>query len=477
MARTRRPVSPAHRGVSPARRALRLGLVGGITLLASLLVLGMCGTGGDGADGAHGDHDAGPGKARAANASPSGPPAPRLTVPAAFEPGPRWEVPVAAAAYAVSPATGRVAYLEPAPGTGSRLRALDAATGRAVWSGPPLPSPGPGGSGVPRLLSVSQGGRDYLVVWSFGRSATAAGDTVPGADALAARGVSAVSLDIHDAVDGTLRRVEVPWPTAPVVSGTGPGILIADGRTRNAVVDPATGRVTRVPERAFGAPRGCTGCRRLTEVRGLTARGLLLSGESGFWVRGGWESRRAAPAGADPASGVPTSVVSGRLVAKWRPARGRADARTHEIWAVHDTASGRPLAAARCVRPAIEPGEHPRAALSPDGAFVVAGHLAFDLKRRKGHCLQRLDGGAAPLTLTTVTGAGTAYGATSARGAADALAGGGTPVELDLTRPAPRPLALPEPHIRIPSAEVADVALFVWTDARDRHHLVGHARR
>lgn len=446
------------------QRVARLALTAGATVLAALLLLTMCGTAGDdGEDGASGSTP------RAATGT-AAPPLTRLAVPGGYQPRPRWELPDASLGYAITPASGRIAQLERVGPGRFRLRAFDIDSGRPVWTGRPWHPPasadrrsGPGAA-VPRLLSVAKDGREYLVVWSFG---TAGGD-----DVLTATETFVV-LDVYDAETGGRQRTELPWPTPPTVSGTGPGILVGDGRTRNAVVDPATGEVTRVPETALAHPKGCAGCRRLTEVRGVTAKGLLLSGETGFWVRGGWYSGNTAPAGTDRASGVPTAVAPGRLLAKWRPAKGRKDAPTHEVWAVHDTASGKPLVQTRCQKPAIEPGEHPRAVLSPGGGHLVAGNLVFDLQRRKGRCVEPA-GDSRPLTLTSVTDTGTAYGAIGARNAPDALAGGGVPVELGPGSATPRPLG---PTVRLPGAEAAGVGVFGWTDTKDRLRLLGHPRR
>ncbi|MFE5854139.1 hypothetical protein ACFQ61_13110 [Streptomyces sp. NPDC056500] len=447
------------------RRIMRMALAAGAGGTALLLVLTMCGS----------DTDSSAADAPSRPTTKSSPaPAARLAVPPAYATGQRWEIPDASPEQALARASGLLAHLERLPKGRFRMRTLDVSTGQPGWSGHPWQPPtaidssvsdAPGGAAAgrfPRLLSVAREGREFFVAWSFGRTS---GDQLT-SDTF-------VVLDVYDALSGARRRVELPWSGAPTVSGSGPGILITDGRTRNAVVDPLSGETARVPENALAYPKGCTGCRRLTEVRAVTDKGLLLSGESGFWVKGGWYSRNVAPSGTDPASGTPTSVAPGLLLAKWRPAKKRKDARTHEIWAVHDTATGKAIAQTRCHKPAIEPGEFPRAVVSPKGGYLVAGHLAFDLERRKAHCFEQSDG-SRQLLLATVGDTGTAYGATSARSAADALAGGGVPVQLEVPRPVPQPLA---PQVRIPQFEVAGVGVFSWTDSKDRLHLLGHPRR
>ncbi|MGI5354917.1 hypothetical protein ACQI4E_06300 [Streptomyces sp. CA-252508] len=427
--------------------------VAGATVLALLVLLAGCGTGGG---------RTAPPEGAARSTAGSTAPVTRLTVPDAYDTAHGWEVTGLSPDFVTAGGSGPIAYLERVDGTRHRLHTLDPRTGRHGWAGPawrPLGDP----AARPGLLALTAGDRRYFVAWSWGRT---------GDDPLT-RTDSFVSLDVYDAAAGTRRRVEVPWADVPHVTGTGPGVLISDGRARSAVVDPHTGAVSSVPPERLGHPKGCADCRRLTAVRGVTPEGLLVSGARGFWVPGAWAGRDRAPAGTDPASGVPTALAPGHVLARWQGRKGAPRAATHHVWAVHDVRTGRPLVTAECRRPAIEPGEHPQAVVSPGGRYLVAGSLAFDLDARTGRCFEEPDG-TMPLTLTTVTDTGTAYGASGARGAADALAGGGSPVAVDLATGVPG--ALP-PNVRLPVAEVAGVGLFRWTDARDRVHLTGHPRR
>ncbi|MFF8843865.1 hypothetical protein ACF08N_14270 [Streptomyces sp. NPDC015127] len=453
------------------QRVVRLALVAGVAVLALLLLLSMCGGGTDkGGDEDGGRDDGSAGGRPSASARTETPNRP--TLPAAYDTGRGWEVSSLSREYAVARDLGVVAYLEELGNGRYRLRTLDAATGERGWAGPAW-SPRGSVGGPPRLLAVTKDGLDYFVAWSFGKP-----DPEPGTGAAVDTGAAgrttgpaapetAVVLDMYAARDGSRRRAEVPWPAAPSVSGTGPGVLITDGGTANAVVDPVTGAVSAVEQDDLRPPKGCAGCRRLTEVRGVTDKGLLISGDPGFWVRGGWASRNVAPAGAERDSGVPTSVVDGYVLARWRVARGGKDAATHDIWAVHESRTGRALVSVRCHKPEIEPGTYPKAVRSPAGGHLVAGNLAFDLTLGKGRCHERADGTIA-LTLTTVTDAGVAYGTTGA------VAGTGTPLALDLAAAGPEPLP---PHVHVPDTEISDVGLFTWTDARDRHHLLGSPRR
>ncbi|MFE3516012.1 hypothetical protein [Streptomyces sp. NPDC059166] len=432
------------------QRIVRLALVGGVVVLALVLLLATCGGGGSR------DGDRPP---RPAGKSTSGP-ATELNVPPEYAGGRGWEVVAAGPGYALSHPTGRLAYLVKAPGDRYRLRTLDAETGRAGWSGEAWRPQDP--RRLPGLLTVVKDDQEFFVTWSFGK----AGDGLTPSETF-------VSLDVYDVTDGDRRRVEVPWSGVPSVTATGPDVLISDSRANSVLVDPVGGEVSRIPASSVGFPKGCKACRQLTEVRGQTPKGLLLSGVREFWVRGGWFSRNAAPKGADPASGVPTSVAPGLVLAKWRPAKGTERAGTHQLWAVHDAATGRPVVSVECHTPAMEPGTYPQAVLAPAGRYLVAGNLAFDLEERKGFCFEEEDG-SAQLTLASVTDGGSAYGSTNARDADEALRGeGGGPVVMSFTAWDVEAL---DPNTRLPEAEISGTGVFRWTDRKDRPHLLGRPR-
>ncbi|MER5632111.1 hypothetical protein [Streptomyces nitrosporeus] len=436
------------------QKIVRLALVGGVVFLALLLLLATCG--GGGGDGA--GRDGKGGESRKPVKESAGP-VTRLTVPPAYTADRGWEVVDAGPGYAVSHPTGVLAYLVRAPGQRYRLRTLDIPTGRAGWSGEAWRPPDP--ARFPKLLTLAKADRQFFVTWSYGR----VGDDLAPSRTL-------VSLDVYDAADGERLRAEVPWTGVPVVTASGPDILITDGRTTGALVDPLTGDVTGIPAAKPSYPEGCSACGQLTEVRGQTEKGLLFSGAREFWVRGGWFSRKVAPKGADPRSGVPTSVGPGRILVRWQLGKKAERAATHELWAVHDAASGKPVASVECHRPAIEPGSHPQAVFSPSGRYAVAGNLAFDLEAEEGFCFET-EGGAARVTLASVTDDGTAYGAADARDAADALEGGGTPVEMSFVSGDVEPLP---PNVRLPEMETSGTGVFTWTDRKDRLHLLGYPR-
>ncbi|MEU1434881.1 hypothetical protein ABZ438_12370 [Streptomyces sp. NPDC005786] len=432
------------------QRVVRLALVGGLLVLALLLLLATCGGGGE-------EDDAGPKEPVRKSTAP----ATQLTVPTAYTTRRGWELVDTSPDYALSRTTGRLAHLVRTGEGEYRLRTIDTETGRAGWSGDPWRPPA--AAHFPRLLTVTADGQEYFVTWSYGK----VGENAPApADRI-------VSLDVYAVEDGGRQRVEVPWPSAPTVTATGPGIVIGDGGATSVVVDPATGRIARVSAKELKYPAGCASCEQLTEVRGLTSKGLLVSGAREFWVQGGWFSRDVAPGGADRQSGVPTSVAPGLVLAKWQLAKGAKLAATHELWTVHDTETGRALASVRCHKPAIAPGQYPQAVVSPSGGYLVAGNLAFDLEAGKGFCFEDAEG-SRTLVLASVTDGGTAYGATNVRNAADALAGGGFPLETDLSTGTTEMLS---PNARMPGAVSAEgIGLFRWTDEKDRLHLIGYPR-
>ncbi|MFD7493503.1 hypothetical protein ACFV8T_13950 [Streptomyces sp. NPDC059832] len=431
------------------QKIVRLALVGGVIVLAMLLLLATCGSGEKSADKPE----------KQARKSPTT--VTQLTVPSAYATEHGWELIGTSPDYAISRTTGRLAYLVRESETKYQLRTIDSKTGEDGWHGESWRPPSP--HQFPRLLPVTVDDHEYFVTWAYGKvgeNALTPADTI-------------VSLDVYDVEDGSRRRVEVPWNSVPTVSTTGPGILISDGRTNSAVVDPVTGQVSNVTAAALKYPKDCKTCKQLTEVRGLTQKGLLVSGSKEFWVQGGWFSRNVAPKGTDKLSGIPTSVIPGLILAKWQLAKGAKRATTHDMWAVQDAETGKTLASVECSKPAIKPGQYPQLVSAPSGSYLVAGPLAFDLATKRGFCFEGADG-TKPLTLASVNDEGTAYGAASARNAADVLAGGGAPVAVAVRSGSTG--ALPS-NVRVPGMETADgVGLFRWTDEKDRPHLIGYPR-
>ncbi|MFJ5891915.1 hypothetical protein [Streptomyces californicus] len=435
------------------QKIVRLTLVGGVVFLALLLLLATCG----------GDPDRGDGKGAAKGtakpAMPSAGPVTRLTVPPQYATGRGWEIIGSSPDVAVSHATGLLAYLERSEGNRYRLRTVEAATGELGWRGKSWQQPDP--LHYPKLATVTKGDRQYFLTWSYGK----VGDGLSPSSTF-------IALDLYDVTNGNRQRVEVPWSGAPDVHTDGPDIVISDAKANSTLVDPVTGEVSELASDRLKYPKGCTACKQLTEVHGQTAEGLLVGGAREFWVRGGWFSRNVAPKGTDRASGVVTSTAPGQVLAKWSPAKKTKRAATHELWAVHDAATGEVLASVECHRPAIQPGRYPQAVLSPSGAYLVAGNLAFDLEAKQGRCFEDEDG-AAHLSLATVTDDGIAYGAENARDASEALSGGGIPVTMDFATWSTERLSR---DVRLPDTETTGVGVFRWTDRQDRDRLIGYPR-
>ncbi|MHC0432218.1 hypothetical protein ACX6XY_18820 [Streptomyces sp. O3] len=445
-----------------------MALVAGVVVLALLLGLAAFTDGGT-ADPGGGRGDGSAGGGSAASTPSSRAPATRLDVPAAYDTRRGWEISGVSRDYALADGANRIAYIERVDRRRFRLTAVAARTGEPLWSSDPWQPLGDDGSRLPRLLAVSKDRRQYFATWSYGTASDR--DPLSTADKV-------LSLDMYDAADGSLRRVELPWPTAPGVSGAGPGVLVGTGGTHAVVVDPRTGETARFERVDLKDPKDCAKCRELTEIRGLTSTGPLVSGDGEFWVPGAWHGRRTAPEGTAPGSGTPTSVTADHVLAKWSKKREGPDdsgAAERDVWALHDAVNGKALITVECRRPALKPGRYPELTRSPTGRYLVAGNLAFDLWKRTGRCFEEdgENGGARSLTLATVTDAGVAYGATGARGAADALSGGGTPVEVRLDTAELRALA---PGLRLPAHDQGGVGIFRWTDGKDVVHLIGYER-
>ncbi|MFF2650095.1 hypothetical protein [Streptomyces sp. NPDC058045] len=396
-----------------------------------------------------------------------GSPVSRFAAPAGYDNGRGWDLSPVGDQYTLAREAGVLAFLTPADDGRFTVHAAALDDGRARWTSPPF-TPLTGDDSAPRLFTVTTGARQFFVTWTYGtvQKGSSVNDTE-----------RVVSLDVYEALHGTRRHLDVPWPQAPDVTGSGPGILIGRGSADTAVVDPTDGSVTRTSAKELKYPGGCADCRKQTEVRGLANKGLLVRGDHGFWLRGGWYSRGHAPKGTRAESGVPTSVTGDRVLAKWarQPAskqwreKSGGAAEPMETWAVHDAATGKVLATTDCRKPAIEPGQYPELVTSPSGRYLVSGYVAFDLKTHRGHCF---DGGSGqPLTLVSVADDGTAYAATGVRDPDDALGGRGRPVQVSLENAEATPLA---PATHVPFADIRGQGLFDYSDNKDVRHLVAY---
>lgn len=105
---------------------------------------------------------------------------------------------------------------------------------------------------------------------------------------------------------------------------------------------------------------------------------------------------------------------SGHVVAAWNSYLGDespADIEEFRVWAVHNAATGAVEATVRCgeqVWRSID-GEDRPTSLSPNGRYLTAGFVAFDLEQGTGHCLLGKEG-QKDVQAVSVDDDGTVYG-------------------------------------------------------------------
>ncbi|MYS17647.1 hypothetical protein GTW73_27395 [Streptomyces sp. SID4982] len=294
------------------------------------------------------------------------------------------------------------------------------------------------------MTVVKQDGREYLVTYAEG---------IRGKDALH-DGSSVVALAVYAAAGhGTavkpLRRIELPVEDDPAVrvSAAGDRLLVGLGQgmypESSLVVDVVTGRST-----AYGSPdellspcadADCSGGR----VIAATAGGPLVGVEyGGFGLAGHWFSDSVRPGGTErtgdlsPFNGLAYGAVAGHVLAGWETPDKRDGTAAAPVWSVHDLATGRLEASMTCdygLNNGVSAGNDGASreydlVSSPDGHYLAAGPVAFDLRRGRGVCLAR-SGDRKPVTVGAIRDDGTAYGAVQ-QDAAD----GATPVQVDLTK-------------------------------------------
>ncbi|MFK4107228.1 hypothetical protein [Streptomyces sp. NPDC002176] len=418
---------------------MRVRTVAGALVLAAVGLTG-CGGQGDGADKGDGG-------------SPSAKSLARLSLPAAYDAGAGWDTTISGVPKRVTgmplvavPGAGEIASIHGAPnGWTTLVRAAD--TGRITWTSAPWQTPLPGDTGTPRtpgVTVVEQDGREYLVTYAEG---------IRGKDALH-DGSSAVALAVY-AADGhgtavkPLRRIELPVADDPVVRVTASGdrllVGLGDGMypERSLAVDVVTGRSTAYdgPDELLSpcVEADCAGGR----VIAATARGPLVGVDNGgFGLVGHWFSDSVRPAGTErtgdlaPFNGLAYGAVDGHVLAGWRTPDKEDGTAADPVWSVHELATGRIQAYMTCgygLNNEIGKGNHGASraydlVASPDGRYLAAGPVAFDLRRGKGVCLAR-SGDRKAIAIVAIRDDGTAYGAVQQDAADEA-----TPVQVDLTK-------------------------------------------
>ncbi|MFE0177923.1 hypothetical protein ACFWZ2_36995 [Streptomyces sp. NPDC059002] len=420
----------------------------GVVVVATMVV-GCSGSGGsDGKD-----------KGGAPEADSAAKPLAKLAVPAAYDGAKGWDetlnwVPdsVGTLPVAVVPRSGSVAMMY-AASDGYMVKTRDARGGQVRWSSAPWnpPTPVEGAAGDPDegeaaeildVVGVEQGGRGYVVAYAHG---------MRGKDDLH-EGTEVVRLAVYPAdASGSavkpLREVDVPVSADPgevQVSAHGGRLLVGWGEEgmypeSSHAVDVVTGKVTAYKEPGQLLPQcedaaGCSDSR----VMAVGADGPLVAmGGGGFGVPGRWFSDGVRPAGVAAQTGVLDSpngevygVADGSFLAQWERG-GTYGADVAPMWSVHDLRTGNPQASMSCgYKGTADSGMFESDATrdypvitSPSGRYLAAGPVAFDLKRKKGICLQS-DGDRKTIVLASIQDDGTAYGAVKE----DSAAGDAEPV-------------------------------------------------
>ncbi|MGW3114260.1 hypothetical protein [Streptomyces sp. NPDC001091] len=377
----------------------------------------------------------------------------KLDLPAAYDADAGWDTTIAGVPKRVPgmplvavPGAGEIASIHGAPsGWTTIVRA--AGTGRIAWSSAPWDIPLPGDAETPQtpgVTVVNQEGREYLVSYAQG---------VRGKDALH-DGSALVALAVYAAdAQGTsvkpLRQIELPVEDDLVVRVTASGdrllVGLGEGRypARSLAVDVVTGKSTAYdgPDELLSpcAEADCVGGR----VIAATAKGPLVGVDNGgFGLAGRWFSNSVRPGGTDrtgdlaPFNGLAYGAADGHVLAGWQTPDKKDGTAAEPVWSVHDLATGRLQASMTCdygLNNRINAGNYGAnreydLVFSPDGNYLAAGPIAFDLRRGKGVCLAR-SGDRKTITIVSIRDDGTAYGAVQQDATDEA-----TPVQVDLTK-------------------------------------------
>ncbi|MFI7337176.1 hypothetical protein ACIBUY_04460 [Streptomyces sp. NPDC050085] len=405
----------------------------GAVLVATVLLAG-CG-GSDGKD--HADSKGG-----GADKAPASKPLAKLNVPAAYDASKGWDdtlnwVPESVSSIPVAPvADNRAVAMMYAASGGYTLKVRDAADGTVRWTStawnPPVPVEGADGdpdmgeaAEIPDVVSLQQGGRTYVVAYAHG---------MRGKDDLH-KGTEVVRVAIYpaDATGSSVtpqRQIDVPVTTGLGeqlhTSADGGRLLIGWGKQGElpasaAAVDVATGKVSRYSDANSLLPQcakevGCYDSR----VAGATSDSVVVAMDGGgFGVPGRWFSNAVRPGAVAARTGFLGAyngdlygMAGSSLVAGWSTnTTDRSD--RPAVWTVHDVETGKVQAQVTCA--ADLPGGSSKArdypvVTSPNGRYVAAGSVAFDVQRKKGICLQG-DGNRKTIVLGSIRNDGIAYGA------------------------------------------------------------------
>ncbi|MFF4168567.1 hypothetical protein [Streptomyces sp. NPDC001744] len=441
------------------------------TVLAGMLLAGCAGIGEPASPGKKGDDGKKTTAAPSASPTPAGPSV-LLTVPPAYSADRGWEQPLSwmPAKYsskppvAVAPRSDTIAYVNTTEG-GYVVQVREASTGKVRFTSRPWEPPTPLGEAgksshegdkveLPSVSTTFQDGREYVVLWAHG---------MLGGDALT-KGKEIVRLLVHP-VDASgpavapVRQIDVPvevyGPNSEGGKGeddlrvedVGGGLQVHwDGTRKGAVaVDVTSGTIDACADAcAEGVGR----------VR--TAKGWVVSGHGLGLVEmpGAWHIQDDAPSGVrstmDKLSmdGQYMAAVGGHLLTRWRTEAGGTF--STPLVAVHNAATGKLETSIVCENPRT--GE---AVSSPNGRFVAAGTVAFDLQRRHGACLDAGESRKADVSVRAITDDGIAYGEVAARIGEEPGA-----AEADLSSGDGTPRALPA-GTRVPEWALRDTGVFL----------------
>ncbi|MFD1661011.1 hypothetical protein ACFSL4_23085 [Streptomyces caeni] len=295
-------------------------------------------------------------------------------------------------------------------GNGYVVQARDGATGKVRWTSAPYRTPVIDPDDVnavqtPRLTTVRQGGRTYIVAWAIGEQ--------PGDALTKSKQVTQITIFAADASGRSvapLHRVSVPIDARrnqATVRDGGAGLLITWNRTEkhSAVVDMPTGTVRQYDNAGALLPH-CSNCWN-DSVVAVSPKGPVVTGASGgLDVPGAWSSKDNAPKGlSGEGNGTLVGVRGGMFVAHWRSNDG-ADA---AVWSAHDLQSGRLLASTACDNGTRY--DTYSAVMSPNGTYLAFGSVVFDVRSGKALCLAG-DTTRRGIEIVALADDGTAYGVT-----------------------------------------------------------------
>ncbi|MFG7946136.1 MULTISPECIES: hypothetical protein [Streptomyces] len=280
---------------------------------------------------------------------------------------------------------------------------------------------------IPDVTTVTQGGHEYVVAYAHG---------MRGKSELR-EGTEVVRLALYPAdASGSsvkpVRQIDVPVSAdvgEVTVNAQGGRLLVAWGQGGpypqwSAAVDVTTGKVTPYKDADKLLPQ----CEKATmcdgsRVMAATADGPLVEmGDGGFGMPGHWFSNQVRPDGVSQRTGFMNQwngavygVTDGRLLAEWKTGGEYSD--ESSVWSVHNIRTGALQAGMACqydgghhnVTDDSSDREYP-VVTSPNGRYLAAGPIAFDLKRKKGTCFEG-NGDRKTIAIGSIRNDGTAYGA------------------------------------------------------------------